>query len=261
MFAILSLLTVAILSLLVTRIAALALMLTGLSRDAARFQARSAFTGSGFTTSESESVINHPVRRQIIMMLMLLGNVGIATVVATVMLSMLQTATAEQWWWNIGVFVGGLVGLLFVAKSRWVEHHLNRVIAFGLKRWTRLDVTDYVALLQLQNGYAVTEMQIEPDDWLAGKSLADAALSEEGVLVLGIQRAGGAYVGAPRGGDEIHAGDTLVLYAPTRRLEELDERTQGYRGELAHNQAVVEYQASRAVDGNTEGKAGEVADR
>lgn len=237
-------LTVAVLSLLVTRIAALALMLTGLSRDAARFQARSAFTGSGFTTSESESVINHPVRRQIIMMLMLLGNVGIATVVATVMLSMLQTAGAEQWWWNVGVFVAGLGALLLMARSRWVEHHLNRAIAFGLKRWTKLDVTDYVALLQLQNGYAVTEMQVEPEDWLAGKTLIEAALPAEGVLILGIQRSGGDYIGAPRGGDEIRAGDTLILYAPTHRLEELDQRTQGYGGERAHSEAVARYQTS-----------------
>lgn len=245
MFAVLSLLIVATLSLLVTRIAALALMLTGMSRDSARFQARSAFTSSGFTTSESESVVNHPVRRRIIMLLMLLGNVGIATVIATVMLSVLQTATAEQWWWHVSVFLGGLVALLLVAKSRWVEHHLNKLIAVGLRRWTKLDVTDYVALLQLQSGYAVTEMQIEPKDWLAGMTLVEASLPKEGVLVLGIQRPNGNYVGAPRADDEIRAGDILVLYAPTKRLAELDQRTKGYRGELAHSEAVTEYQKSR----------------
>jgi len=45
MVAIFSLFTVAILSLLVTRIAAMALMFTGLSREVAHFQARSAFLG------------------------------------------------------------------------------------------------------------------------------------------------------------------------------------------------------------------------
>ncbi len=62
MFAIISLFVIVALSLIITRIAAMALMATGLSRDAARFQARSAFTGSGFTTRESESVVNHPVQ-------------------------------------------------------------------------------------------------------------------------------------------------------------------------------------------------------
>ena len=94
MIAIFSLFTVAMLSLLVTRIAAMALMFTGLSREAARFQARSAFSGVGFTTVEAELIMNHPVRRKIIMLLMLLGNIGIATVVATVIVSLLSTASS-----------------------------------------------------------------------------------------------------------------------------------------------------------------------
>ncbi len=61
-----ALLTVLFLSLLITRLATTALTLTGLSCEMARFQARSAFTGTGFTTSESEAIVNHPVRRRIL---------------------------------------------------------------------------------------------------------------------------------------------------------------------------------------------------
>lgn len=56
-------LTVLALSLTITRVATLVLAMTGLSWEAARFQARSAFTGTGFTTSEAESIVSHPVRR------------------------------------------------------------------------------------------------------------------------------------------------------------------------------------------------------
>jgi K+/H+ antiporter YhaU regulatory subunit KhtT len=72
-------------SLLVNRIATVALTFTGLSRDTARFQSRVAFTGAGFTTSESELITTHPVRRRIVMMLMFLGNAGLVTVMATLM--------------------------------------------------------------------------------------------------------------------------------------------------------------------------------
>ncbi|MGZ3673172.1 MAG: potassium transporter TrkA, partial [Ktedonobacterales bacterium] len=51
MVALVSFLLVLTLSLIIERIATVALTLTGLSRDAAAFQARSAFTGTGFTTS------------------------------------------------------------------------------------------------------------------------------------------------------------------------------------------------------------------
>jgi hypothetical protein len=243
MIAIFSLFTVAILSLLVTRIAAMALMFTGLSSEAARFQARSAFSGVGFTTAESELIMNHPVRRKIIMILMLLGNIGIATVVATVMVSLLSTAVSENWLRNVLLFVGCLSLLWIIAVSHIVERNLNRIIAWGLKKWTRLEVQDYIAILHLQNEFAVWEMKVEPNDWLEGKSLLEAGLSREGVLILGIQRKGGFYIGAPQGISRIHEGDVLVMYGPMPRLEELDRRRTGEEGDQAHRDAIIDHQS------------------
>jgi hypothetical protein len=240
MAAILSLLITLTLSLLVTRIAAMALMLTGVSRDAARFQARSAFTGVGFTTQESEDIVGHPVRRRIVMLLMLIGNVGIATVVATVILSFVQTSQAEDWWLYVLFLLAGLLVLWQVAASRFIERHMNRLISWVLRRWAKLEIRDYVAILQLQKGYAVTELLVEPQDWLAGRTLIDLKLPQEGVLVLGIRREEGVYMGTPTADMEIHAGDLLVLYGPILRIEELDQRRKGHRGEQAHKEAVVE---------------------
>ena len=243
MIAIFSLFTVAILSLLVTRIAAMALMFTGLSHEVARFQARSAFSGVGFTTTESELIMNHPVRRKIIMILMLLGNIGIATVVATVMVSLLDTAGSENWLQNVLLFIGGFTFLWIIAVSHFVERNLNRIIAWGLKKWTRLEIQDYVAILHLQNEFAVWEVKVEPNDWLAGKTLIEAGLSREGVLILGIQRQGGLYIGAPQGISRIHIGDVLVMYGQLPRLEEIDRRQHGEKGDQAHQDAIVEHQA------------------
>lgn len=75
------------LSLIITRIATIALALTGLSEEAARFQARSAFTGTGFTTSEAEKVVNHPVRRRIIILLMVARSAGLVSIVISLVLS------------------------------------------------------------------------------------------------------------------------------------------------------------------------------
>ena len=69
MISILTLLVVLTLSILVTRIATVTLTYTGLSRESAKFQARSAFTGVGFTTNESEKAVNHPIRRRILLLL------------------------------------------------------------------------------------------------------------------------------------------------------------------------------------------------
>ncbi|MBL7118366.1 MAG: hypothetical protein ISS94_06265 [Candidatus Syntrophoarchaeum sp.] len=70
-------------SFLIVRAAAIALMMTGMDRKRAVFQALSAFSGTGFTTKEAESIVNHPERRRIVSWLMILGNAGIVTVIIT----------------------------------------------------------------------------------------------------------------------------------------------------------------------------------
>ena len=91
MAAVFTVLLVLAMSLVVVRVATVALTLTGLSKDLAEFQALSAFTRSGFTTKESEEIVNDPVRRRIIMFLMLAGNAGVVIAVASLLASFLQT--------------------------------------------------------------------------------------------------------------------------------------------------------------------------
>lgn len=62
MGAAITLLVILTVSVVVVRAAAVALRLTGMPVEVARFQARSAFTGTGFTTSESEAIVNYPIR-------------------------------------------------------------------------------------------------------------------------------------------------------------------------------------------------------
>lgn len=243
MIAITSLLITLSLSLLVTRVATMALMLTGLSREAARFQARSAFSGVGYTTSEAESVVNHPVRRQIVMMLMLLGNVGVATVVATMIISVVGLQQTEQRLLYLSILSLGLLGLWGVSKSRWVERHLNKVIAWALRRFTQLEVQDYVALLNLQSGFAVTEMKVSKSDWLANKTLIELNLPQEGILVLGISRENGKeYIGAPTAETQVQPGDNLVLYGPIEGAEKLTRRRAGRKGDAERRSAVTEHE-------------------
>lgn len=240
MTALVTLLTVIAMSLLITRVATVALVSTGLSRESARFQARSAFSGSGFTTGESESVVSHPVRRRIIMILMLLGNAGIVTVISTLVLGFVNTQGAVQWLPRIIVLVVGLTSLWFLATSRVVDRVLNRMIEKALKRWTHLDVSDYAGLLHLASDYRVVEMKVEAGDWVASGVLQELRLVDEGILVLGIERPGVTYAGTPRGSATLQAGDTLILYGRAAALQELDSRKAGAEGDAAHRRATIE---------------------
>lgn len=134
MISIISLLVVLTLSILVTRIATVALTHTGLARESAKFQARSAFTGVGFTTDESEKVFNHPIRQRILLLLMLLGNAGVVTAVSSLILSFINLNQSGALLWHIPLLVGGLMLLWTFASSRWVDRHLSNLVSKALKR-------------------------------------------------------------------------------------------------------------------------------
>ena len=231
MAALASILVVVLLSLLITRIATMALVLTGMSREQARFQARSALTGVGFTTAEAESVVGHPVRRRIVMALMLVGGAGVVTVLGGVMLSFAGDDGRNGL--KLAILVGGLAALVVLARSRRVDRFLQRPIEWGLRRFTDIEVRDFESLLHLAEGNVVIELGIDPGEWLDGRTLADADLRGEGVVVLGVQRPDGSYLAVPRGDTELRAGDTVIAYGLGERLCDLDERPAGPEGDRA----------------------------
>ncbi|ACB51342.1 hypothetical protein cce_1992 [Crocosphaera subtropica ATCC 51142] len=238
MAALASVLITVTVSLIITRIGTQALAMTGLSRPLALFQARSAFTGAGFTTSESEQVVDHPVRRRIIMWLMFLGNVGIVTVISSLVLTFISIGDNQGWVSRFFFLVIGLSTLWVVATNQWVDRIIEQLIAWALHRWTQLQIQDYANLLQLSGDYGVRELKVKKEDWLANQSLKKLNLFSEGVAVLGIYRCDGTYIGVPRGSTSIRPQDTLVIYGRLPDLEELDSRRTGILGEQAHERGV-----------------------
>jgi hypothetical protein len=255
-----SLLVVLVMSLIITRVATVALALTGMPQPSARFQARSALTGAGFTTSESERVVNHPVRRRIIMSLMLIGNTGLvlAASLMVVLLAGGEERDLSQRTTQVAFLLGGLIVLYVAARSHWLERILSRFIERVLARHTDLARRDYASLLRLGNDYRVVEMNVEESDWIAGRDLAALELPKEGILVLGITRADGSYVGAPRGDSVFAPGDVVLLYGRASAVADLDERRAGLGGQLRHGDAVARQRAADAErDGDEPNEIGE----
>ncbi|HWC31780.1 MAG TPA: TrkA C-terminal domain-containing protein [Actinomycetota bacterium] len=238
MVAVISALIIVLVSLIVTRVATVALILTGLSREVARFQARSALTGTGFTTSESEYVVGHPVRRRILMVLFLVGNAGLVTVIASLAVSFVGAGGARPTLLRAVVLLAGVMIIWLLARSAALDRVLSPLITRLLRRWTDLDVRDYVGLLQLRGEYGVAELQVQEDDWVAGRTLEELKLRDEGIAVLGINRSRKEYVGVPRGDTVVRSGDVIVVYGRAAKLADLDRRPKGEVGERAHAEAV-----------------------
>ena len=233
-------LTVLGLSLVITRLATVSLNLTGLSWETAKFQARSAFTGTGFTTSEAESVVNHPVRRKIIMGLMIARSAGLVTIIISLILSFASDGNESGRLYRLLWLCIGVSVLWFLARSHYIEQWMTQMMKKALRRWTRLEIYDYLELLKLSGEYMVRDLKVGEKDWVVNKKLYQCRLNDEGVTVLGIYREDGSYVGAPIAETEIYSGDTLILYGRKNTLKSLDKREAGSAGETVHEEAVNE---------------------
>lgn len=240
MFAIITLLIVITLSIIINRVATIALIHTGLPRESARFQARSALTGAGFTTTESENVVNHPVRRRIILILMLIGNAGIVTAISTLILTFVNRGDETSMLFRVLLLVIGTSSLLYLSQSKWVDQQLSNLIDKFLKNYSSLKVQDYASLMHLAKDYRLAELAVREKDWISDKTLKETQLSQEGLLVLGVKRIDGKYIGAPRGNTKINAGDALVVYGRLEEIKNVDIRRKTKYGDKAHIKAIKE---------------------
>lgn len=241
MAAILSIVAIVLVSMLINRFATIALTLTGMSREEARFQARAAMSGVGLTTRSPEDIVAHPVRRRIVFSLMIVGSAGIVTAVGSLVLSF-RGGTASERVVRAAVLIGALFALWLLSRTGPVDRALSRAIAWVL-RTRGFAARDYGTLLDLAGDHAVAELRVREEDWVTGHSLRQLRLRDEGVIVVGIQRrseGGTEYIGAPGPETTIRAGDTLVLYGHEQRIAELDRRRRGAPGDSAHARAAAE---------------------
>ncbi|MFW6350850.1 MAG: potassium channel family protein [Bacteroidota bacterium] len=241
-----SLFIIIFLSIIITKIGARALIKTGLAQDAAIFQARSAFTGVGFTTREAEKITTHPLRRKIIMVLMLIGNIGVVSAIASLMLTFIgDELESFDRLIRLGL-IGFFIFLIWsLSKSKWLDKQLVRLIDNALNRFHNLRNIDYVSLLKLQDEYEITVITVKEDDWMANRKLKELRLTKEGINLIAIERKDGTYLGTPDGTTQIQPGDNLTLYGKEDNLKNLEQRKQNPKGEKEHESAKEDHRKNK----------------
>lgn len=206
-------------SMLVVRAGAIAFVMTGMDIHRAKFQALSAFSGTGFTTREAEQIVNHPTRRRIATWLMILGNAGIVAVIVTSTSSLVSSE-------GIGVpisavaLVVGLAIVYFIGTRAGFLRSWESFVQERLGRSPQFEERPLEELLHLLQGYELVGVQIEEGSSLANLTLAEAKLPAKGCLVVGVER-GRSFTPAPDGDQRIEPGDRLVVYGRTKELEKL----------------------------------------
>ena len=246
MTALISFFVILLLSLTIVRIATVMLKMTGLSEDMAKFQARSAFTGTGFTTKESESILHHPIRRKIIQNLMVIGNVGIVSFISSLLLTFMTGKNDKEILIRFGLLLGGALLIFLISLTKPFNWIMSKAIKGLLRKKTRTYAKDYDSLLFLSGEYEIIKIKTSPNTWLSDRTLNDLQLSEEGILVIGIRRADGYYLGSPKGSSVIYGNDELILYGKECILMEIGKRPIGPDGDRIHQ---ANARISREKDG------------
>lgn len=212
MTAIITLIVIALFSWLAIKVATTALMMTGLSFDTASFQSYSAFFGVGFTTREAELVVNHPVRRRIIRDLILVGNIGLTSALATMVATFVQGTNVLHSLLIIVAAASIALAISYIGRLRLLRRTLDRWISYSLTHAGLVRALDYELLLRVEHGYVVSEYLIEPQNPLVGKMLRESRPWDSGVIVLAIRRNDDLLPGIPGPSQTILAGDILILY-------------------------------------------------
>ena len=206
-------------SFLVVRGAAVALMMTGMEKKKARFQALSAFSGTGFTTKEAEFVVNHPQRRKIVTWLIIFGNAGIVTVIVTAT-STMATSRGYQLPINIVILAVGLFLIYKIATYKKFTRYWEKFIENKLIKSPVFEEATTEDLLHFLEGYGLVKKIVGEKSGLIGKTLAKSHLREKGAVVLGIEREK-SWIPVPKANEVIKQGDRLVVYGPLNALRDI----------------------------------------
>ncbi|MBD3285179.1 hypothetical protein GF359_02195 [candidate division WOR-3 bacterium] len=201
--------------------AAIALMLTGMDRRKASFEALSAFFGVGFTTRYSEEIVSHPQRRRIISIMIILGNAGIITVIAslvgTVASSSINKSLATV---PIGLIVGAVVIFVLwrIAAWRGWTEKFEKWVESKLLSWKVFKEKRVIGIIEVDGDYVVGKVLAREDTAFTNRKLGELNLTKKGVLVLAINRSG-RIIRPPKASNFIREGDILTVFGKRRQIE------------------------------------------
>jgi hypothetical protein len=223
-------------SFIIVRIGAIAFQLTGLEWSLAKFQSLSCFSGTGFTTKEAELVTGHPQRRRIATALMVLGNAGLVTMIATVASALnpqqaLWTTLSESLlpfsiprdivpWINLLIIVVAIYVIYKVFTNKKFVKKLTNILRAKIIKREIFKPVSFEELLLLAGGYGVSKIEVSADSPLVDKTLAGSELRKSDITVLAIVRADET-IPNPAANTKILAGDGLISFG---KLENIRNR-------------------------------------
>jgi asparagine N-glycosylation enzyme membrane subunit Stt3 len=206
--------------LIVLWLGSIALETTGMERAKARFQALSALTGTGFTTREAESIVNHPKRRSITTWLIFIGNVGIIALIILMILYLRAGLTAPSVL-HICIIIVSVLTLILLIKLRVMDKLTSGIVRL-VCRGHAVSCLVTEELIYRIGEYGIANVVVSEKDRTAGFALKDIGFSKGGITVLAIERKDNV-LPFPKAEEIVLAGDYLLCYG---KVAEITSMTQ-----------------------------------
>ena len=182
---------------------------TGMERSQARFQALSAITGTGFTTSEAEAVVNHPQRRKIASRLIVVGTTGLMGTIVALILFIRVGLRAPSPIIIIGIVII-LVTIALLVKLGAINKLTGAIVGRLRRPKLTADLTTE-AIIHQTGQYGIARISVGQREPESSFTIQDTGLAERGLTILAIERSG-TTMPFPEKGAGLHTGDYLLCY-------------------------------------------------
>lgn len=192
------------------------LRLTGVETRKAKFQVVSLLTSTGYTTKESEVIVQHPIRRKIAHWIMIFGYVSTVTFVSF-LVNILMNHLG-----SLGIIFGSMILVLMLLRSTrhidQIEEKIENIIRKN-NRWTKFNKVSNQIVFR-NKGYGIVEIYLHEKVFLVGKSLLEANLPEWEIKILSIDK-GDILIHYPKPSYVFEDQDRVIVYGNLENIQKV----------------------------------------
>lgn len=195
--------------------------LTGMPIDKARFQVISLLTSTGFTTKESELIVQHPIRRKLASWLMIISYISTAVLISFIIgIISNSLSDAKSLGFTAIIVIAFFIIVYFIMRSSLldkVEYFIEKVVSKS-KRWNEAILNNPIdARLHHKKGYGIYEIFIGKDSKFIGKSIIESNLKSLEIQVLSIDK-GDELINFPTPDSIFELADRITIYGNVKNI-------------------------------------------
>ncbi len=201
--------------------------LMGMPTRKARFQVISLMTNSGYTTDESEIIVNSKKRRKLAMATMLFGYTFTVTAVSTLvnLISTLFAAQSHNFLLTLTYITSALLIIFVVHKLKFIRRGFDNLIIKLGNKYIFDSTQNQIDILDVVKSSVVAEVRVSSHlpPSLEGKTVLEAGIRKDyGIQVLAIIKQGTS-ISSVSPGDYIEKTDKVILFGELTEICRLFE--------------------------------------